>query len=134
MQEDSMQEEGDTAGRGWDKDQGGEVDNTSAFSLQITCVSRHNREDLAKDAATAVLYPQPQVTAWSHHQHNVRTSQASLKTLPTGTCATHVALTSKMGTGPSHAPQRGADPTTQKNSPGLMQTNTSIKGGICAPN
>ncbi len=40
----------------------------------------------------------------------------------------------KDGHRPSHAPQRGADTTTQKDSCMLMQTNTSIKGGICASN
>ncbi len=128
-----MQEEGDMAGRGRGMDQGEKVDDTNALPLQITCVSRRNREDVAEDEAIAVLYPQHQVAARSHHQHNVRTSQTSLKTSPTGTCATHAASTSKTGTRPSHAPQHGADPTTQKNSGGLMQTNTSIKGGICAP-
>ncbi len=131
---DSWQEEGDTAGWGRDVDRGREVDDTNALPLQITCVSKGNREDVAEDAATAVLYPRPQVAAWSHHQHNVHTSQTSLKTLPTGTCATHAASTLKTGTGPSHAPQHDADPTTQKDSRGLMQTYTSITGGIPAPN
>ncbi len=79
MQVDSMQEEGDMAGRGWDVDRGGEVDDTNALTLQITCVSRCNREDVAEDKAMAVLYPRPQVTARLHHQHNVRTSRTSLK-------------------------------------------------------
>jgi hypothetical protein len=101
---------------------------------EITCICRNNREDVAEDAAMAVLYPRLQVAARSHHQHKVRTSQTLLKTLPAGTCANHAALTSKTGTRPSHAPQRGADPTTQKDSRGLTETNTSIKGGIHAPN
>jgi hypothetical protein len=57
-----------------------------------------------------------------------------IKNSPTGLCATHAALTSKTGTRPSHAPQHGADPTTQKDSRGLTQTNTSTKGEIRAPN
>jgi hypothetical protein len=69
-----MQEEGDRAGRGRDVDQGEEVDGTNALPLQITCVSRRNREDAAEDATMAVLYPRPQAKAWSHHQHNVHTS------------------------------------------------------------
>ena len=134
MQVDSWQEEGDTAGWGRDVNWGEEADDTNALPLQITCVSRRNREDVAEDTTTAVLYPGSQVKARLHRQHNVRTSQTSLKTLPTGTCATHAALTPKTGTRPSHASQHGADPTTQKDSRGLMQTNTSIKGGIRAPN
>jgi hypothetical protein len=74
-----MQEEGDTAGRGQDMDQGEKVEDTNALPLQITCVSRCNREDVAVDKAMAVLYPRPQVTARLHHQHNVCTSRTSLK-------------------------------------------------------
>jgi hypothetical protein len=86
-----MQEEGDTTGWGHDVDWGEEVADINVLPLQITCVSRCNREKVAEDAAMAVLYPRPQVVARSHHQHNVHTSQTLLKTLPTGTCATHAA-------------------------------------------
>ncbi len=68
-----------------------------------------------------------------HHQHHTRTSLTSIKALPTGTCATHACSTSKTDTHPSPAPQRGADPATQKDSHVLMHKNTSTKGGIHAP-
>ncbi len=126
----SMQGEGDAAGRGGDAELGEEVDDTNALYLPITCI---NREDVAEDAEMAVLYPRPQVAARLHHQHHKRTSQTLLKTLPTGASATHAGLTSKTGTRPSPSPQHGTDPTTQKDSCGLMHKNTSIKGGIRAP-
>jgi hypothetical protein len=119
-----MQEEGDTAGWRREVDWGEEVDVTNALPLQITCVSRHNMEDVEEDAAMAVLYPRPQVTARSHHQHNVRTWNVCYS------CGFNI----KDGPSPSHAPQRGADSTTQKDSSGLTQMNTLIKGGIHAPN
>jgi hypothetical protein len=99
----------------------------------ITCVRRCNREDVAENAEMAILYPRPQVPAQLHHQHHARTSLTSLKASPTGTCATHASSTLKMDTHQSPAPQRGADPTTQKNSRVLTHKNISIKGGICAP-
>ncbi len=51
------------AGRRQEVDWGEEVDNTNTLPLQITCISRRNREDVAEDATTTVLYPQPQVAA-----------------------------------------------------------------------
>jgi hypothetical protein len=129
----SMQEEGDAAGQRGDVEWGEEVEDTNALHLPTTCVHRRNREDVVENPAMAVMYPRPQVEARLHHQHHRRTSQTSLKTLLTGTCATHAGLTSKTDTRQSPAPHCGADPTTQKDSHGLMHKNTSINCGIRAP-
>ncbi len=133
LQVDSMKEEEDTAGQEGDVEWGEEVDNPSTLNLPITCICRRSREDMAEETEMAVLYPRPQVPAQLHHQHHMRTSLTSLKALPTGTCATHVGLTSKMDIRPFPAPQHGADSTTQNDSRVLTHKNTSTKGGIRAP-